>query len=215
MGGVGKGAWPSTSRSRSEVGGRRSEVGGRRSEVGGRRSEVRGQRSEVRNREVFNISERLVCTLDHARAAACYTLVCFVDVSCLPVTCYLLLCSGMLWGYLVGVFCSISAASPSVQAFRDELSQVRLPPTTYLLPPVSYLLTPTSYRLPPTAYLLPPTSYLLLASRSSTPSWARTSLALTCAFGCASTQMHTHIHGYTHTCTSSEAHMMHALSHLH
>ena len=40
----------------------------------------------------------------------------------------IMLGSGMLWGYLVGVFCSLAAASPSVQAFRDELSQVlRLP----------------------------------------------------------------------------------------
>ena len=31
--------------------------------------------------------------------------------------------TAMLWGYLVGVFCSLAASSPSVQAFRDELSQ--------------------------------------------------------------------------------------------
>ena len=32
--------------------------------------------------------------------------------------------SGMLWGYLVGAFCNLATASPSVRAFRDELSQL-------------------------------------------------------------------------------------------
>ena len=33
-----------------------------------------------------------------------------------------MLLSGMVWGYLIGVFCSMAAASPTVQAFRDEIS---------------------------------------------------------------------------------------------
>jgi hypothetical protein len=36
----------------------------------------------------------------------------------------IMLLSGMLWGYLVGVFCTLAAAAPSVQAFRDELSEL-------------------------------------------------------------------------------------------
>lgn len=48
---------------------------------------------------VFNVGEQIVCSL-------------------------IMLLSGMLWGYLVGVFCSMAAASPTAQAFRDELSQL-------------------------------------------------------------------------------------------
>ena len=32
--------------------------------------------------------------------------------------------TALLWGYLVGVFCTLAAAAPNVQAFRDELSQL-------------------------------------------------------------------------------------------
>jgi len=46
----------------------------------------------------------------------------------------IMLGSGLLWGYLIGVFCSLAGASPSVQAFRDELSQLNSFMATYNLP---------------------------------------------------------------------------------
>jgi hypothetical protein len=39
--------------------------------------------------------------------------------------------SGMLWGYLIGIFCTLATASPSTQAFRDELSQLNTFMQTY------------------------------------------------------------------------------------
>lgn len=36
----------------------------------------------------------------------------------------IMLGTGMLWGYLIGIFCSMAALSPDVQQFRDELSQL-------------------------------------------------------------------------------------------
>ncbi|KAL1515906.1 hypothetical protein AB1Y20_002520 [Prymnesium parvum] len=47
----------------------------------------------------FNTAEQIVCSI-------------------------VMLLSGMLWGYLVGVFCSLAAASPSIQAFQNELSEL-------------------------------------------------------------------------------------------
>ena len=43
--------------------------------------------------------------------------------------------SGIMWGYLVGVFCTLAAASPSVQAFRDELSNLNSFMSAYNLNP--------------------------------------------------------------------------------
>jgi hypothetical protein len=57
----------------------------------------------------FNMGEQIVCSV-------------------------IMLLSGMLWGYLVGVFCTLATASPSVQAFRDELSQLNGFCATYRLP---------------------------------------------------------------------------------
>ena len=36
----------------------------------------------------------------------------------------IMLGSGMLWGYLIGIFCTMAALSPTVQAFRDEMSEL-------------------------------------------------------------------------------------------
>lgn len=58
----------------------------------------------------FNPAEQLVCSL-------------------------IMLGSGMMWGYLVGVFCTLAVASPSVQAFRDELSQLNAFMAKYHLEP--------------------------------------------------------------------------------
>jgi hypothetical protein len=45
----------------------------------------------------------------------------------------IMLGSGMLWGYLIGIFCTLATASPSTQAFRDELSQLNKFMQTYSL----------------------------------------------------------------------------------
>lgn len=53
------------------------------------------------------------------------------DISAAPfnvgeqiVCCFIMLLSGMIWGYLIGVFCTIAGVSPTVQTFRDELSEL-------------------------------------------------------------------------------------------
>jgi len=38
------------------------------------------------------------------------------------VTVVIMLATGMLWGYLIGIFCTMAAPAPAVQAFRDDLS---------------------------------------------------------------------------------------------
>jgi len=38
------------------------------------------------------------------------------------VTVVIMLATGMLWGYLIGIFCTMAAPAPTVQAFRDDLS---------------------------------------------------------------------------------------------
>ena len=47
----------------------------------------------------------------------------------------IMLISGMLWGYLIGVFCTMAAATPSVQAFRDEMSELNSFMSAYNLSP--------------------------------------------------------------------------------
>ena len=43
----------------------------------------------------------------------------------------IMLISGMLWGYLIGTFCGLAAAlSPSVQAFRADLSSLNVEQAT-------------------------------------------------------------------------------------
>jgi hypothetical protein len=47
----------------------------------------------------------------------------------------IMLVSGMLWGYLIGTFCGLAASlSPSVQAFREDLSQLNSMMSIYALP---------------------------------------------------------------------------------
>ena len=46
----------------------------------------------------------------------------------------IMLGSGMLWGYLIGVFCALANVPPSVKAFRDELSQLNSFMAAYNLP---------------------------------------------------------------------------------
>ena len=36
----------------------------------------------------------------------------------------IMLLTGMLWGYLIGIFCTMAALSPTAQAFRDDLSDL-------------------------------------------------------------------------------------------
>lgn len=36
----------------------------------------------------------------------------------------IMLCTGMLWGYLIGIFCTMAAPSPLVQEFRHDLSNL-------------------------------------------------------------------------------------------
>lgn len=57
----------------------------------------------------FNVHEQIVCSI-------------------------IMLGTAMLWGFLIGVFCSLAASSPSVQAFRDELSQLNNFMADYNLP---------------------------------------------------------------------------------
>eukprot|EP00908_Phaeocystis_cordata_P016844 Transcript_28161.p1 GENE.Transcript_28161~~Transcript_28161.p1 ORF type:complete len:808 (-),score=261.71 Transcript_28161:1095-3518(-) len=57
----------------------------------------------------FNVPEQIVCSV-------------------------IMFITALLWGYLVGVFCTVSAPSPSVQAFRDELSQLNAFMTAHGLP---------------------------------------------------------------------------------
>lgn len=47
----------------------------------------------------FNVGEQIACTI-------------------------IMLGTALVWGNLIGVFCSLAAASPAVQAFREELSQL-------------------------------------------------------------------------------------------
>ena len=37
---------------------------------------------------------------------------------------FIMLVTGMTWGYLIGIFCSMAALSPTSQAFRDEMSDL-------------------------------------------------------------------------------------------
>ena len=58
----------------------------------------------------FNTSEQAICSL-------------------------IMLCSGMIWGYLIGTFCNLASnLSPSVKAFRAELSQLNTFMTNHRLP---------------------------------------------------------------------------------
>lgn len=48
---------------------------------------------------------------------------------------FIMLVSGMMWGYLIGTFCGLAASlSPSVQAFREDLSALNSMMTIYALP---------------------------------------------------------------------------------
>ena len=47
----------------------------------------------------FNVTEQFICVL-------------------------IMLLTGMLWGYLIGIFCTMAALSPTVQSFRDEMSDL-------------------------------------------------------------------------------------------
>ena len=38
----------------------------------------------------------------------------------------IMLLTGMLWGYLIGIFCTMAALSPTVQAFRNDLSALNV-----------------------------------------------------------------------------------------
>lgn len=59
----------------------------------------------------FNVSEQITCTA-------------------------IMLFSGMIWGYLIGTFCSLAAnLSPSTQLFRGEISRLNEFMSTYLLHP--------------------------------------------------------------------------------
>ena len=58
---------------------------------------------------LYNVPEQIVCSL-------------------------IMFATALLWGYLVGVFCTVAAASPATQAFRDELSQLNSFMTEHNLP---------------------------------------------------------------------------------
>ena len=38
----------------------------------------------------------------------------------------IMLLTGMIWGYLIGIFCTLAAVSPAVQTFRDDLSDLNV-----------------------------------------------------------------------------------------
>ena len=53
------------------------------------------------------------------------------DISAMPfnpieqlICAIIMLFTGMVWGYLIGIFCTLASVSPTVQAFRDDLSEL-------------------------------------------------------------------------------------------
>ena len=48
---------------------------------------------------------------------------------------FIMLLTGMVWGYLVGVFCSMATVSPQIRAFREDMTQLNSFMTEHQLPP--------------------------------------------------------------------------------